>query len=62
MEGCITFQWGGGGGVFQMRGGFIFKWGGGGCAPWGALALMGGGFRKKSKDREGAPPTMGNPG
>ena len=27
MEGCFTFQWVGGGFVFQMGEGFIFKWG-----------------------------------
>ena len=37
MEGCLTFQWGGGG-VFQM-GGFIFKWG---VRPMGGIGFDGG--------------------
>ena len=42
MEGCFTFQWGGGG-LFFRWGGFIFKWGG---ASWGESVLMGGVFKK----------------
>ena len=44
MEGCFTFQPGGGGGqgegvVFQWRGGFIFKWG---VTPWEGIGFDGG--------------------
>ena len=46
MEGCFTFQWGGGV-VFQIGGLHFLS---GGCAPWGALVLMGGVFKKKSYD------------
>ena len=50
MEGCLTFQWGWGGGggwvVFQM-GGFSFKSAGGGVRPMGGL-MGGGSCEKKS--------------
>ena len=46
MEGCFTFQRGGGV-VFQIRELHFLS---GGCAPWGASVLMGGVFKKKSYD------------
>ena len=36
MEGCFTFQWGGGGS-------FIFKWG---VCPMGGIGFDGEGFKK----------------
>ena len=51
MEGCSTFQWGGGGGCFSdeessfLSGGMPHGW---------ALVLMGGGYTPMP------PPTMGN--
>ena len=38
MEGCFTFQWGGG--CFSDGGRVTFL--SGECAPWGASVLMGG--------------------
>ena len=52
MEGCFTFQWGGGG-VFQM-GGFIFKWGG--DAPHGGASVLMGGVEKNR--RRGVTPPL----
>ena len=52
MEGCFTFQWGGG--LFFRWGDFIFKRGG--CPMWG-IGFDGRGFQKKNRwMRGGAPP------
>ena len=61
MEGCSTFQWGGGGGCFSdeessfLSGGMPHGW---------ALVVMGGGFKKNRRMGAGytpmPPPTMGN--
>ena len=44
MEGCFTFQWGGGGGLFFRWGGFIFK---SGVYPMGRDIRFDGGVSKK---------------
>ena len=52
MEGCFTFQWGGGG-CFS-DGGASFLSGGG--ASWGESGLMGGVFKKNVGWGGGCPP------
>ena len=44
MEGCFTFQWGGGGVFFRWGAGDIFKWG---VRTMGGIGFDGG-FLKKS--------------
>ena len=61
MEGCFTFQWGGGGFVFQMGVALFLNEG---SAPWGASVLMVRGVLKKIErcgPPHAPPPTMGNP-
>ena len=61
MEGCFTFQWGGGGFVFQMGVALFLNEG---SAPWGGIGFDGAGSFEKNREMWAPPcppPTMGNP-